>query len=576
MIMRKIFSTFFFLFVIAFIGTMSAQENRCSEIHKELDRLQSTINGTKKTSEKIKLYKRMLDYLSEAKSLGEKGCNGNEEKEIEEIQKKIANLKGGNGIFKGKEFSCRADTGHIIIELKNDNFELKSYPSWLVREEATEQKILSFYVQSNELPYVRIDTVKVLNKITKKAEIAILTQEAADLSVEITERVGFPQYGATGSIYIETNDTAWKVSSSQEWVSAAVSDYGVALYCESNPTKKRRTAIVTVKFACGKTKTVNISQAIGRTTLSVPTINADFKYIAGSQDAVVECNYDQWSASVNKSWVNVTRKYGGIKIECEENPHAESRYALVTIETNDEEHLVSHIRVYQDAAPAYLQLNEDSYSSDGMTRTIYVPVKTNIADWNVKCSYGASWCDVSRYNDKNVKVVLYRNDYNSSRTAKFEVNGKGITRTFSVYQPNRGYAGRYNDYFSSLGDWRATWFSIDLHGMTTFGSNISMLNFRWKPVEFSLLNVNIDFLMDDLTINWEPVVRGFVPVTRDGRWAAFLGMGAHVAMMENGGNYFLLEFGMEANWNEKYSSRIFFKYNGGISLGMSFDIGKWY
>lgn len=571
MIMRKIFSTLLFLCVIGFIGTLSAQEDRCFEIQEELGRLRGKIENAKKTTEKIRIYEEMLRLLSELK------CNGKEEGEIKKINGKIAFLKGGNGIFKEREFSCSADADSFSVELKNNKFEVLSYPSWLVLENSVEQKILNFSVIGNEIPYERTDTIKVKNKSNKKIEYAIITQAAAEPSAFVTEKVGFPQDGGTGSIFIETNDTAWKVSSSQKWLSAVVSDYGVALYCKSNPTKTKRTAIVKVSFACGKlTKNVIVSQVIGKTTLSVPTYSANFEYIAGSQDAVVECNYDQWSASANRNWVRVSKKYGGIRIECDENPHAEPRYALVTVETNDEEHLRSNIRISQGAAPARLQLDDDSYSSDGMTRTIYVPVKTNIADWTVKCTDGKYWCDASRYDDKNVKVVVYRNDYNSSRTAKFEVSGKGITKTFSVYQPNRGYAGRYNDYFSSLGDWRATWFSIDLHGMTTFGSNISMLNFRWKPVEFSLLNVNIDFLMDDLTINWEPVVRGFIPVTRDGRWAAFLGMGAHVAMMENGFNSFLLEFGMEANWNEKYSSRIFFKYNGGISLGMSFDIGKWY
>ena len=87
------------------------------------------------------------------------------------------------------------------------------------------------------------------------------------------------------------------------------------------------------------------------------------------------------------------------------------------------------------------------------------------------------------------------------------------------------------------------------------------------------LNLNYDFIIrDEMDVAWEPVVRGFLPVTRDGMWAAFVGMGAHVGM-----NYsaFLLEFGMECHWSEKYSSRMFFKYNGTCAIGMSFDIGAW-
>ena len=111
--------------------------------------------------------------------------------------------------------------------------------------------------------------------------------------------------------------------------------------------------------------------------------------------------------------------------------------------------------------------------------------------------------------------------------------------------------------------------------MTAIGINISTINARWKPVEVSLLNLNLNYdfiIRDEMDVAWEPVVRGFLPVTRDGMWAAFVGMGAHVGM-----NYsaFLLEFGMECHWSEKYSSRMFFKYNGTCAIGMSFDIGAW-
>lgn len=145
-----------------------------------------------------------------------------------------------------------------------------------------------------------------------------------------------------------------------------------------------------------------------------------------------------------------------------------------------------------------------------------------------------------------------------------------------VSVPQSSYAGLYNDYFSSKsGDWRIQWFTIDFHGMTTVGDNISLLDFRWKPVEASLININLDYVHGPgFSINWEPIVRGYLPVSHDGRWSVYAGMGAHVSLY-GGQHSFLAEIGAEANWNEKYSSRMFFKYNGGFALGMSFSIGKW-
>ena len=112
--------------------------------------------------------------------------------------------------------------------------------------------------------------------------------------------------------------------------------------------------------------------------------------------------------------------------------------------------------------------------------------------------------------------------------------------------------------------------------MTAVGFNISAVNARWKPIELSLVNFNMNynFLEGTFNVGWEPVVRGYLPVSRDGRWAAFAGVGAHVDFIDV--SHFLLEVGMECQWNEKFSSRMFFKYNGGCALGMSFDIGTWY
>ena len=274
--------------------------------------------------------------------------------------------------------------------------------------------------------------------------------------------------------------------------------------------------------------------------------------------------------------MKVKKKYGGISIECLPNTVATSRSATVKIETNDAEHLVEYINVTQKEAPAYLSAEQSSYRSDGYNRTVNVKVNTNIPNWSYSVEKGGNWTTATKSGD-NLKVNLRRNDWNSSRTSEIKLYGKGQSYTVSLYQPDRGYAGRYNDYFDANGgEWRLSWFCMEVGVLTSVGINVSTINFRWKPIEVSLLNANVNynFLSGAICVGWEPIVRGFLPVSRNGKWAAFVGMGAHVDFMDD--SHFLIEFGMDCQWNAKNSSRIFFKYNGGCVLGMSYDIGKWY
>ena len=393
----------------------------------------------------------------------------------------------------------------------------------------------------------------------------------------MTERLGFGQDGGASFIFVETNDTAWTVSGDNGWIKSELTDYGARVFCTANPSKQKRSAKMKVRLAHGEIRDVEVSQAIGRTTLYVPKKSFTFSNYGETNNSVkVECNYDQWSASASENWVKVKKKYGGISIECLPNTVATSRSATVKIETNDAEHLVEYINVTQKEAPAYLSAEQSSYRSDGYNRTVNVKVNTNIPNWSYSVEKGGNWTTASK-SGNNLKVNLRRNDWNSSRTSEIRLYGKDQSYTVSLYQPNRGYAGRYNDYFDANGgDWRLSWFCMEVGVLTSVGINVSTINFRWKPIEVSLLNANVNynFLSGAICVGWEPIVRGFLPVSRDGKWAAFVGMGAHVDFMDY--SHFLIEFGMDCQWNEKYSSRIFFKYNGGCVLGISYDIGKWY
>lgn len=559
-----------FLFTIS-LGSLFVSAQTCKDLTAEFEYLEAKYKKLEKTSEKKECVNQLELVIRRA---NEAGCEFPQKWQNEVRQWKQSLYP--SSFFAQGSYSFEASNDVIQIGVKQKkNLKVVDYPDWLTLQETEDSKYLEFSIEENELPYARSGVIVIDD--SKKRHQCTVIQEAAPLVANITERIGFGQDGGASFIFVETNDTAWSVSGDNSWIKSELTDYGARVSCVANPSKQKRSAYLKVRLAHGETRQVEISQAIGRTTLSVPANSFTFSnYGETNNNVKVICNYDQWSASANESWVKVKKKYGGISIECLPNTVATSRSATVKIETNDAEHLVEYINVTQKEAPAYLSAEQSSYRSDGYNRTVNVKVNTNIPNWSYSVEKGDNWTTASKSGD-NLKVNLRRNDWNSSRTSEIKLYGKGQSYTVSLYQPDRGYAGRYNDYFDANGgEWRLSWFGMEVGVLTSVGINVSTINFRWKPVEVSLINLNINynFLSGATCVGWEPIVRGFLPVSRDGKWAAFVGMGAHVDFMDD--SHFLIEFGFDCQWNYKTSSRIFFKYNGGCVLGMSYDIGKWY
>lgn len=565
--MRKIC----FLFIVCLYSIFVCAQ-KCEELTAEFEYLETKYKKLEKTADKKECVKQLELVMRRAK---EANCEFPQKWYREVSQWKQALYPSSVFTHGSYAFAASEDVVQIGVKQKKSlKVVRESLPDWLELRETEDPQNFEFSMEENELPYARTGIIEVED--SKKRHQCIVVQDAAPLLANVTERIGFGQDGGASFIFVETNDTAWTVDGGNSWLTTELTDYGAKVVCTANPSKQKRSSSVRVRLAHGEEHDVEISQAIGRTTLSVPQKSFTFSnYGETNNNVAVRCNYDQWSASSDASWVKVKKKYGGISIECLPNSVASSRTATVKVETNDDEHLVEYISITQKEAPAYLSAEQSSYRSDGYERTVYVKVNTNIPNWSYSIERGGSWTSASKTGDY-LKVYLKRNDWNSSRTSEIRLYGKGQSYTVSLSQPNRGYVGRYKDYFDANGDWRVTWFGMEAGVMTAVGLNISTINARWKPVELSLLNFNLNynFLSDAFCIGWEPVVRGFLPVSRDGRWSAFVGMGAHVDFIEY--SHFLIEFGMEAQWNEKYASRIFFKYNGGCVLGMSFDIGTWY
>lgn len=559
-----------FLFTIC-LGSIFVSAQTCKDLTAEFEYLEAKYKKLEKTSEKKECVNQLELVIRRA---NEAGCEFPQKWQKEVRQWKRALYP--SSFFAQGSYSFESSNDVIQIGVKQKkNLKVVDNPSWLAFRETEDSKHLEFSIEENDLPYPRSGIIVV--EVSQKRHQCLVTQAAAPLIANVTERIGFGQDGGASFIFVETNDTAWTVSGDNGWIKSELTDYGARVVCTTNPNKQKRSAKLKVKLAHGEIRDVEVSQAIGRTTLSVPTKSYTFSnYGETNNNVKVNCNYDQWSASASENWVKVKKKYGGISIECLPNTVATSRSATVKIETNDAEHLVEYINVTQKEAPAYLSAEQSSYRSDGYNRTVNVKVNTNIPNWSYSVEKGGNWTTATKSGD-NLKVNLRRNDWNSSRTSEIKLYGKGQSYTVSLYQPDRGYAGRYNDYFDANGgEWRLSWFCMEVGVLTSVGINVSTINFRWKPIEVSLLNANVNynFLSGAICVGWEPIVRGFLPVSRNGKWAAFVGMGAHVDFMDD--SHFLIEFGMDCQWNAKNSSRIFFKYNGGCVLGMSYDIGKWY
>jgi hypothetical protein len=258
----------------------------------------------------------------------------------------------------------------------SDKVKLLSYPEWMEFIEVDGKKALVFSMQENLSVYGRSDTI-VVEERNKRHE-CVVSQEAAPFWADVTERLKFGQDEGRSFVFIYSNDTAWTFSEDADWLLFERDENRIEVECEKNPEKRKRSATITIQFACGETRVVNVEQAIGRTTLSVPVEEFTFDHYSGTEyNVVVKCNYDKWSATSEASWIHPEKKQGGISIAYDANLIAKSRVSYVKIETNDEEHLVKYIKITQEEAPAYF----DGYkSSEEVSKTIQDRVSTLLSE----------------------------------------------------------------------------------------------------------------------------------------------------------------------------------------------------
>lgn len=320
--------------------------------------------------------------------------------------------------------------------------------------------------------------------------------------------------------------------------------------------------------------------------LGVYVHELEFESAGGDDDIRVFCN-EGWVVSNNNDWFDATRKGDYVIVKCKPNESKEARegtfYVLSQGGTSSE-----IITITQEGVSASLTISKDNLYLMENAYCHTINVKSTDA-WTVSVTEGEKWCSVEKKSPTEFQICVADNP-GKPRTARVHVASEGgHEKDITVSQQKHNYKGITQSYFETVGGvWKTTNFFVDLYALESIGFRMGGLAKRWKYVEFSLLNFDVGYAHHNMRIDWEPIVRGYLPVSRRDRcWSMFVGLGAAInvaemAVPEVGFEFFhyhsvLLEVGAEYHWKKKpgVSSRIFYRYDGFSSFGISFDLYKW-
>lgn len=482
------------------------------------------------------------------------------------------------------EFMVSGDVDTLRIEVSaTREWSILDHPEWvhLVQEGLSNSQAI-FTVDPNPWVFPREGEINFISSDNKTTRTCFIKQGNGASYARVSEKESFEKAAGNSIIPVNSNDD-WFCECDDTWLSVSkVDSVSLCVRWEKNRSKNSRTASIHIKTPNGVDNVVYCTQEGGDTMISIDKSTLNYQYGKSSNNVIIKTN-NAFKVNCAASWIHCSTKIiptgddveksYNLTITSDENTIAEPRSAIVYVETID--HISRKISVKQNQAIPTLKVKTTKINDDGTAGIYNISVVSNVPDWSVIDSK-SSWCSAKRNSDK-VQIRLSRNDWNSSRSTSVKVNAQNLTEEISVYQPNRGYKGRYNDHYDALGKWKTTYFSVGVH--TNVGLTLSSMAFRWKPVEVSLINVNVNFL-NGVSIDWEPMVRGFIPISRNGRWSGFLGLGPRIPMLKSSNpNHFpvCIELGTELNYGDfdKYGSKIFFRIDGSYSVGMTFDIFKW-
>lgn len=401
-------------------------------------------------------------------------------------------------------------------------------------------------------------------------------------------KVSFDPAGGTETIKVNSGEVQWSYGKAPEWLKLSRSKGRLVIECEGNATGEERSADITLYSGDGSNKAskkIHVTQS--ESVLSVSATSLSFPESGGATYKIEVHSNDIWHvASQSDNWFNVTKTDEGVSVSCSENTYAKKREGSFSLVTSNNVSVT--ISITQDPSRPFLEIEETSIKVKWNIGDRRIKVNTNIPDWRVEVIQGASWCRPIKQNEDALMFEIDNNETGYPRDVKFSVNGAGLSRTITVTQGTLGYASLYEDYFINRGgSWRITPISASIYGGGSWGLRVSGYMVRWKVVEADLLNLNASFSKSFL-LSWEPMVRGYLPLQRDGLgWTAYVGVGGCVPFVDNPikegvvsyHSKVLLESGAEFNLklknNQTTSGRVFIRIDGTFSVGAAFDLHKW-
>jgi len=561
----------------------------------------------------VKWYRAVLDDCGD--------YDGNVFSELKECERIITDM---NAVFQltGSKLECEGEGGILVLELKKvpTGWSVKQYPKWLqISEIIKNEKKVVFNVEANPRAEIRKGTIQLKSDKGIAQDFTVIQKKGMERISVQTDFLSFGNGGGQQTIVVDANFN-WGFGTSDSWLQLNKQNKDKLLVtCAYNSYPKEKKATITI-FGKNVRRNIEVTQFADDTYFIINGA-ADstmlFEASGGENNKLrVSCN-DDWYVDNRCPWVDVHRSSDAIVVKCQPNPWAERRTTSFEVVTAAEGRTKTILVEQGGSKPTLDKISLPSKNGERTVtsirphyRSLYlkgnggdlkVKVYSNVQTWTFHIiPEEENWMTgVAFPQDSMIDLHLSDNNGWIIREADVVVTAMGIQDTLNVRQNIRGYCGLLDDYFEgSERTWKTTNFFIDLYGAESLGFRIGGLAKRWKFVEFSLLDFDLEYVyhherayMDVIQafhLDWEPIVRGYLPFSHDGRrWAAYVGMGISVNLFSlelypNFSYYyrmpkFLFEIGAEFNWIKKdnVSSRIFYRYDGYSSVGISFDFYKW-
>lgn len=552
--------------------------------------------------------------------------NGRVTAELRECEKTISDMTV-DFVLAQSRLECEGQNGTYVMELRKTPayWSVLKTPEWLqVTNVNTDGKKVVFNVSANPNADVRKGVIRLKSERGKIQDFTVFQKEG-DARINLqTEELSFGGGGGQKTVTVKAN-FKWSYNASASWLRLSKQDDKLLVTCSANDLKMQRNATIIIS---GKNASQNITvtQYEGDTYFNISGITGNttkFEAEGGVNNNIKVVCDEKWQVRNECPWMKVTTTDNStIAVQCDSNPWAESRTGSFEIVTPAEDRSKTILVEQAGAEPklekVYLPYkggeretidekvypqyrSRPHYRAVGVNRKggdLTVIVRSNVQNWSSRIiPNDESWISVKASQNDSLILNLSENNSSSDREANVIVSAMGLHDTLVVVQWKRGYSGIVEDYFDG-GErvWKTTRFFVDVYALEPIGFRIGGLAKRWKYVEFSLLDFDVEYAHKSFYLDWEPIVRGYLPLSRnERRWALFMGMGISVNMLNLavapevkfsylGTPHFLFELGAEFQWKKKahwkkrdedISSRIFFRYDGFSSFGFTFDFHQW-